>query len=156
MVWTSTAVLTWSENRWDRTQVKRGIPKGANVSGCSEAGGEVGGLGETGTVKLQSKSVDKEAGEKPPFQLHRCSGWAQTCPAASRSKAFTDSSRSSPRDIEASRQVRSFRVKEYLQDTRRHCTGESVQAEFAIYLCLLSICQIQTVSVLIRPSKFGI
>lgn len=53
------------------------------------------------------------------------------------------SSRSSPGDIKASRQVRSLRIKEYLQGTRRHSTGESVQAEFAIYLCLLSICQIR-------------
>lgn len=124
------------------TQVKTGIPKGAKVAACSEAGGEVRGLGETGTVKLQSKGVDKKAEGKLQFQLHRCSGSAQTCPAVIRSKASTDSSRSSPRDIKANRQVRSFRVKEYLQDIRRHSTGESVQAEFAIYLCLLSICQI--------------
>lgn len=37
-------------------------------------GSEVGGLDETGTVQLQSKSIDKEVEEKLQFQLHWCSG----------------------------------------------------------------------------------
>lgn len=43
------------------------------MAACSDAGGEVRGLGETGTVKPQSKGVDKEAKEKVQFRLHQFS-----------------------------------------------------------------------------------
>lgn len=48
-------------------KIEMKIPKGTKVAACSKAGCEVRGLRETGTVKLQSKGVDKEAGGKLQF-----------------------------------------------------------------------------------------
>lgn len=62
--WSKPAQLFLSGVKAGKIEIK--IPKGTKVATCSEAGCEVRRLGETGTVKLQSKGVDKEAEGKLP------------------------------------------------------------------------------------------